>query len=277
MFPNWLRILLSTLTVVSFFPQLHCIWTRNDASGISLTYLLLNLIAATEQFGLAFGYVVLLKDADAFTHKPLSSGDWLNLVQTTLFMLLFILYFSLGLWFPSDSDQVHKQLLLKIYIAFLLLAILPLFLCALVQHLDDDKSSWQELPVVLTMFPHTQFLTYLSTIMAIAAIYPQARMILDHSSLNPSLSVLGLAIQALVFTALAISWFSRVAFSLPPEDFPHWWGYWALRVWFEWVGWAVVDNGVFAIGQGILFVLAVRRWRGAGVLGTEGEREPLLG
>ncbi|KAL3428591.1 hypothetical protein BDV09DRAFT_201447 [Aspergillus tetrazonus] len=140
----------------------------------------------------------------------------------------------LGLWFPSDSDQLHKQLL-KIYIAFLLFAILPLFLCALVQPLDN-KSSWQELPVVLTMFPHTQFLAYLSTIIAIAAIYPQARMILDHGSLNPSLSVLGLAIQALVFTALAISWFSRVAFFLPPEDFPHWWGYWALRVWFECVG-----------------------------------------
>jgi hypothetical protein len=185
--------------------------------------------------------------------------------------------FSLGLWFPSDSDHVHKQLLLKIYIAFFLLAILPLFLCALVQHLDVDKSSWQELPVVLTMFPHTQSLTYLSTIMAIAAIYPQARMFLGHSSLNRSLSVLGLAIQALVFTTLAISWFSRVAFSPPPEDFPHWWGYWALSVWFEWVGWAVVDNGVFAIGQGILFVLAVRRWSVAGALGTEGEREPLLG
>jgi hypothetical protein len=50
-----------------------------------LSYILLNLIAATEQFALNFGYIALtMPSSGVFVHKSLTVGDWLNLAQTTL-------------------------------------------------------------------------------------------------------------------------------------------------------------------------------------------------
>ena len=109
-FPNWLReyvyfpyTLLLILTIspprilliisfVSFLPQLHLLWARKDASGISLYYVLYNLISATEQLTIAFTIMVNMTDgADAFVHKPRSAGDWLNLSHMIVVWLLFLL------------------------------------------------------------------------------------------------------------------------------------------------------------------------------------------
>jgi uncharacterized protein with PQ loop repeat len=107
MFPNWLRMYVFTisvsistdpydsipliLTFLSFLPQIHLIRARKDASGIALSYILLNLIAATEQFALNFGYTALnMPSSGVFVHKSLIFGDWLNLAQTTLVWMLFV-------------------------------------------------------------------------------------------------------------------------------------------------------------------------------------------
>lgn len=90
--PNHLSILL-VLTFASFLPQIRRIWVRRDASGISLRYVLFNLIAASEQFAVNFVYAYLYTPGygeEPFVHDPMTDGDWLNLAQTTLFMLLFV-------------------------------------------------------------------------------------------------------------------------------------------------------------------------------------------
>jgi hypothetical protein len=76
---------------LSFLPQLQLIGARKDASGIALSYILLNLIAATEQFALNFGYIALtMPSSGVFVHKSLTAGDWLNLAETTLVWVLFV-------------------------------------------------------------------------------------------------------------------------------------------------------------------------------------------
>jgi uncharacterized protein with PQ loop repeat len=77
--------------LVSFLPQFHLICARKNTSGIALSYVLFNLIAATEQFAVNFGYIALISPrAGVFAHDPTTVGDWLNLAQTTLVWLLFV-------------------------------------------------------------------------------------------------------------------------------------------------------------------------------------------
>ncbi|KAI9371765.1 hypothetical protein BJX61DRAFT_510353 [Aspergillus egyptiacus] len=294
MLPNSLRIILLILTLVSFLPQLRLIWTRKDASGIALSYVLFNLIAATEQFAVDYGFAALVSPSDGvFVHNPVNFGDWLNLAQTVFLWMLFLVYFTLCLYFPSDSNFTHKRLMLGIYIAYLLIAIIPLFLCAFLLRLDHSETAWREWPVVIAFTPHTLWLSYIGTILALVAVYRQARVILqDDPSASPSLpvglsqgqldpqntslSLLGLAIQSLLFCVLAIAWVFRVSFPALPDG-ASWWNFSIVKVWYEWVGSVAVDNAIFGIGQGILLLLLLWRERRSGGethLGTE--REPLL-
>lgn len=87
-------------------------------------------------------------------------------------------------------------------------------------------------------------------------------------------------VQAIVFAIVALSWTARVRFQPdggeghgggPPEDrfsVTLW-----LKVWYQLVGWATVDNAVFALVQAALFC---RRRHQTGVK-SGGEEEPLLG
>jgi hypothetical protein len=195
--------------------------------------------------------------------------------------------------------------MLGLYIAYFVVAISPLFLCAIVLKADDDKSAYREWPVVLTFTPHMLWLTYVGTVLVIMATYRQAQAILhpdpsesqsqaalasesESTSQVPfpvkdnSLSVCVLAIQSVLFILLAVSWIFRVVFPPLPEG-ATWWDSRVVKVWFEMVGSIAVDNAVFGIGQGLLLFLLLRSGRGGGdgaagegedALGTE--REPLL-
>ncbi|KAL4813320.1 hypothetical protein BDW67DRAFT_168631 [Aspergillus spinulosporus] len=292
MFPNWLSIILLVLTFTSFIPQFHLLRTRKDASGISLAYILLNLIAASEQFALNFGFLVLAKPEDGvFVHHPITVGDWLNLSQTTLLWVLFIIYFTLCLTYHSSATSAHKCLLLGIYITYFLIAILPLFIYAIVLRSSRTESSDREWLLVLTFIPHTLILNYIGAIATALAVYAQAKEISQHDpasvststlpaepstlpALHESLSLLTLAFQSILFTILGISWIFRVSFP-PLPDGAGWRNYYILKIWYEWVGSIAVDSVIFGIGQGILLYLSLRRCRGE--QGGDGERQPLLG
>ncbi|KAL3477056.1 hypothetical protein BJX99DRAFT_226650 [Aspergillus californicus] len=323
MVPDWLRIILSLLTIASFIPQFHLIWSRKSANGISLLYVLYNLISATEQFALNFGFVVLIEPADdaVFVHNPPSVGDWLNFAQTIVFMSQFLVYFALALWFPSNrSTPPQKRLILGTYVIYLVTAIVPLLVCAIINSINDDQSAWHEFPTVITFTPHTTCLNYVATVAAMFGTYYEIRVLeekqpepqpvsstaddhsaaslpareeeeeegddtLTSSSPNGSLSLLGLAVQCVLFIILAVSWIFRVSFP-PLPDGVHWWSSsYVLEVWYELVGSIAVDNAVFGMGQGILLYLARKKERCDGdangqVEGEEGlagEREPLLG
>jgi hypothetical protein len=47
-------------------------------------------------------------------------------------------------------------------------------------------------------------------------------------------------------------------------------------IWYEAVGWAAVDNAIFAIGQAVIFCLAINRLSQRGNILLSNETEPLL-
>jgi hypothetical protein len=83
------------LSALSFTPQLYRIWRKAESTGVSLTYTLLNLICATEQFTvlLIFAFPALPDYGGVYVHDPLTRGDWLNIIQLgVVWILFFILY-----------------------------------------------------------------------------------------------------------------------------------------------------------------------------------------
>lgn len=109
------------------------------------------------------------------------------------------------------------------------------------------------------------YVNYIITGLGIASLFvqwPQAT----------ALSARGLAPQAIVFALAAISWVLLAHFD-PNAKTENKGG---LIGWYLYVGFAAVDNGVFAVVQAILFY---RVWRGTGGGNTARslETEPLLG
>lgn len=73
-----------------------------------------------------------------------------------------------------------------------------------------------------------------------------------------------------MFTLVAVSWTMRAAFPSVWE----WHGGFFLVVWYQYVGWAAVDNAVFAVVQAGLLWAATRKWLEED--GGSDETEPLL-
>jgi hypothetical protein len=111
---------------------------------------------------------------------------------------------------------------------------------------EDFFSSW-----------HLLFVNPIVTILAFAAYPRQARTIrtLPVGNLK-SLSLLGLLNQGVVFIVVAVSWTTRVKFL--DFSFDDVISRGAFFSWYQMVGWAVVDNAIFAM-QILLFLLA-RNW-----------------
>jgi hypothetical protein len=83
------------LSFVSFLPQLRLLYVRKDSAGLSLFYLLFNLIVATELFAISFLLVVNsgLEEKgkpNLFVHNPPDTGDNINLAQFTLVWVLWL-------------------------------------------------------------------------------------------------------------------------------------------------------------------------------------------
>jgi hypothetical protein len=85
------RVLL-LLSLPKFIPQFHRTVSRKISSGISTYYTLFNLISATEQFSLAFFFIVNhIESPEFFVHDPVDTGDWLNLMQTIVVASLWLI------------------------------------------------------------------------------------------------------------------------------------------------------------------------------------------
>lgn len=79
------------------------------------------------------------------------------------------------------------------------------------------------------------------------------------------LSLAGLLLQAIVFAVVALAWVFRVPWESqePAMTEGMYFG------WYRSVGWAAVDNGIFAVVQALLFLVASRHTAGFGAVGTE--------
>lgn len=153
-----------------------------------------------------------------------------------------------------------------IYTVFLLLSIAPILADIVIR----DPDLYMNLLRAIFFGIHSIFLSWFFTGSIIVAICSQIR----ETTSRPShgLSLAGLAAQALVFTLVAISWTMRLSFPwhqvdhVTPELFPYW---------YEFFGWAAVDNAIFALVQAILPWITSRR-PVQGSDNASGETEPLL-
>lgn len=83
------RVLI-VLSFASFLPQTYRLAQHGSWTGISLAYLLINLIVATEQLTLGLHLIVIEANDGAIpgiVHKPRTFGDWLNLSQLAVVWL----------------------------------------------------------------------------------------------------------------------------------------------------------------------------------------------
>ncbi|KAJ0419815.1 hypothetical protein BJY00DRAFT_313736 [Aspergillus carlsbadensis] len=276
--------LLLMLTLASFLPQLHLIWMRKNASGIALSYILFNVVVATEQFCLNFGLLINgAPSKGSLAHDPIITLDWLNFSQTTLSLLLFIALLLLCFWFPSDTNIPRKRWMLGAYTLYLAIVLIPLFIdvISLINAPDvpdwQDKYPYRSILVAMIVGPHGLYLSYIATALAIAAICIQARVILQAQPspggpspepLFGSLSLASLGLQCVTFIVLAVAWVFRLSFG-PGNSKP--------PFWFQWGGCIIVNNAIIGVGQGVLLLLALWRQRDLGGDASGGEREPLLG
>lgn len=116
------------------------------------------------------------------------------------------------------------------------------------------------------------FINPIVTIIGFASLFVQARVTRSRPSPG-ALSIVGLAIQAVVFAVVALYWPLRMTI---PREF---WNMSPLRsciTWYQLVGWAAVDNAVFAIVQAVLLWIAMRQRGGVQGMTTNGETTPLL-
>ncbi|KAL2865925.1 PQ-loop repeat-containing protein [Aspergillus lucknowensis] len=278
--PNWIRIILIILSTASFYPQIRRIQLRNSTYGISTAYILFNLISATEHFTFLFALLVN-SSGDVFIHEPPTTGDWLNLCQ------FFVVWMGCLVLFGQAIHSLHanpcrKLILLAIYIQYICISILPEVIDAIITPKETRKqrppTNEREWMVGLFLSAHAMTILPLSAVFRIAGFIDQSRLILRRRRGQPSvLSLTGLVYQALVFALASGLWVLRVQQPDPPMPVrrPMDW-----KNWYHIIGWPVVDDAVYALGQWVLFLFAVC-WRSRSDARDEavhtGETDALLG
>jgi hypothetical protein len=171
----------------------------------------------------------------------------------------------------APTRRAAKSAAIAAYFAFLLISLFGVAFEATLPPIDHSRGPEQDRRWFLGLFGgfHTLFVNPVITVLGIASFFAQAHDILAGPAIG-ALSITGLALQAVTFAAVGISWIYRLTIPShylrkPPAD--------AFAIWYEHVGWAATDNLVFAVVQAILFLLAAVRARRQGDLP---ETTPLL-
>ncbi|KAF9880081.1 hypothetical protein CkaCkLH20_02035 [Colletotrichum karsti] len=265
--PDWARVALTAVTVVSYLPQYHRILEQGDSEGLSLYYVLFNLISATEQ--LTVGFFLNVNNTgspreDVFVNNPATAGDWFNLAQLAIVwicsLVLLILCFRYS---ATDGRRLTRDITSATYIFVLSISLVPVVFDAANPDPRSEPRRWAQ---EIFLFAHYLFFLPLSSILILAAVIPQIRMTRKRGSPG-ALSLPGLAGQAVVFAILAISWMIRVKY---PPYLPSW------DEWYRLTGWPVVNNGFFALGQLLLLWIATRGYGGDADSIASAETQPLL-
>jgi hypothetical protein len=113
------------------------------------------------------------------------------------------------------------------------------------------------------------------TALGFLGIFCQAREILVAPFPN-ALSLQGLALQALIFTLVSVTWIPSLPF--PYEKLEGYYDWNTFTMWYGIVGFIIVDSFVFGLGQAVLLLLALCRSSSSKATIQRGtETEPLLG
>ncbi|KAL3474873.1 hypothetical protein BJX99DRAFT_230850 [Aspergillus californicus] len=283
--PNPIRITLTILTTLSFTPQLYTILSRKSSAGISLSYVLFNLLVATEQFTLVFFLMINVPEIGrgGFAHESFTLGDWLNFGQVGGTWVSFLILLMVCLYYRPRRCSAKGYI--WIYVLYLSISVVPLLLDLVITPPPDGLDYREGFA-----FIHGLLLNTLAIPLGLVSFLCQTPQIwhyadpdyefeVEPESLDSSFSLLGLGIQTLLFGALAVSWIWRFVYvdsgiKIGTDAMEWFWG----------GGWTVVHAGIFAGVQGGLLACGLWcRWkyRGGKETGTEaggdGEREPLLG
>ena len=176
--------------------------------------------------------------------------------------------FVVSLHYPSDRRDTSIRIATGAYIAFLLFSIMPLLADAINPSKNRDRRWFGALYSGL----HSMYLSYIITGLNIAAFYYQAKEMRSRPLSDQALSRTGLAIQSIVFALVAISWITRTQF---PYERIGGTTFWVLASWYQLVGWIVIDNAIFALGQAFLLWI-LRRPSNLRSNAMDRETEPLL-
>jgi hypothetical protein len=173
----------------------------------------------------------------------------------------------------KGPTQAAKATASALYFAFLLISLFTVaFEWTLPPH-DHSGGFYHDrgLLVALVVGYHTIYINPVLSIAAIASLFPQAREILaGRRGSTEALSIPALAIQAITFAVAGVTWGFRLTTGEDNWQRPstH-----VFLGWYELVGWAAVDNIIFAIVQMLLFLLA---WKRKGPQDDAQETRPLL-
>jgi hypothetical protein len=165
--------------------------------------------------------------------------------------LLITIYYSFSLCLIySPRTHPPRWPVIVGYTFFLFITLIPvLWMWTLPPSSNKDFYHNRNGPVIFYEWLHMWYINYIITIITFVAAVPQVRGMRIRSNLG-ALSLSGLGFQTFVFTVVAISWSLRLQ-----------WGTGVLRTvrsWYEWVGWAPLDNAGFAITQMIVWWIADR-------------------
>ena len=175
---------------------------------------------------------------------------------------------------PVRPNEPKTSTLLPAHITFLFVTLVPALIGAICNGTDpEDRESAQWFSAIFGGI-HPVFVNPVVTALGISAVFLQARKICSQPSLG-ALSAVGLATQAVAFAVVAISWMVRVNF---PYELIDRVVFGDLVSWYQLVGWAAVNNAVFAIGQAVLLSIVIRRglWASEMASTGAGETESLL-
>lgn len=135
------------------------------------------------------------------------------------------------------------------YTCYLLISLVPLIVVSATAGPNDDRK-WFD---ALFTGCHILFLNPPITILGVASLYPQAREILRRPrDAGPgALSLVGFAVQSVLFLILGLTWSPRLAWGFPIFGR-------AFSSWFQMVGYVPFDHIIFSIVQAVLLYIAVR-------------------
>lgn len=254
------RLAIVIATALSFYPQLRKIVSRGDADGISLTYLLLSAVSAMEQFTLYASRFIYHEDfPDSEVSTPRTVGDWLNLIQVSVLLLSTTILVAFATWYPPNR-QSEKVLVTLGYLAFAYGSFLPVL-----PHFSKSYREHSQWGLDMFFATHSYAVNWLVTMGVFPfSLFCQWLLMLDQP-VPQSLSVDGLAAQAVVFILTGISWTWRMT-----TDKPTW------VEWYEYVGYAAVDNLLFGIVQAVLYLFVLEAIGLAESPADAGETSPLL-
>lgn len=138
-------------------------------------------------------------------------------------------------------------MMITFYIAFLLISVALIIFESTLPPTGTDPHHDRRWVTAIFGNTHTIVVDPIITIIAIIALFPQTRETLSRSDPG-ALSVDALAAQAIVFALVALYWPRRMR--LPSGV--------GFITWYQLVGWAVVDNFVFALVQAVLWSISTR-------------------